>query len=65
MNSSWYPRSSTLPLSAWISWAATVSGSSECASWGDMRSQPNANIVAATIRISLLIYLPPRTDNVC
>ena len=59
MNSSLYPRSSMLLLSSSISWAATVRGSSEWAPSGEIISQPNAKSVAATMRISLLIYLSP------
>ena len=59
MNSSWYPRSSTLLLSSCISWAATVIGSSEWAPSGEIISQPNANSVTVAIRINFLITFPP------
>mgnify|MGYP006961904455 FL=1 len=48
-----------LLLSSCISWAATVRGSSEWAPSGEIKSQPNANSVAAAIRISFLITFPP------
>jgi hypothetical protein len=47
-----------LSLRSCISWAATVRGSSEWAPSGEIRSQPNANNVAAAIRISFLITFP-------
>ena len=59
MNSSLYPRSSMLSLRSCISWAATVSGSSEWAPSGEIISQPNAKSVAAAMRISFLITFPP------
>jgi len=48
-----------LLLSSSISWAATVRGSSEWAPSGEIISQPNAKSVAASMRISFLIYLSP------
>jgi len=48
-----------LSFSSCIFWAATVRGSSECAPSGEIISQPNANNVAAAIRISFLITFPP------
>ena len=48
-----------LSLRSCISWAATDRGSSECAPSGEIISQPNANNVAAAIRISFLIAFPP------
>jgi len=53
-----------LSLRSCISWAATVRGSSEWAPSGEIRSQPNANNVAAAIRISFLIYLSPLQTDV-
>jgi hypothetical protein len=53
-----------LSLSSCISWAATVRGSSEWAPSGEIISQPNARIVAANMRISLLIYLSPLQTDV-
>ena len=48
-----------LLLRSCISWAATVSGSSEWASWGAISSQPKAKTVAVTILSSRLITFPP------
>ena len=53
-----------LSFKASISWAATVSGSSECASVGAIRSHAKANIVAVAMRNNLFICLPPRRHNV-
>ncbi len=53
-----------LSFKASISWAATVSGSSECASIGAIRSHPKANMVAVAMRSSRFICLPPCRHDV-
>ena len=53
-----------LSFKASISWAATVSGSSECASVGATRSQPKAKTDAVAMRINLFICLPPCRQDV-